>query len=321
LEKIMAKNKKIPQILKEIKNHTPYVLDYSTQKTISYSQFSTYMNCPHKWALMYKDGNYISEPSINMTFGTAVHTVIQNYLTTMYEQSTVAADNIDLEEEFQNCFSETYKKEVKANNGKHFSSPVEMREFYEDGLKILNFLKNKKGAYFGKRGYHLVGCEIPILIAPYTQYKNVIFKGFIDLILYNEITNKFTIYDIKTSTRGWGDKEKKDEIKLAQILLYKYYFSKQFNVPIDDIEVEFFIVKRKLPEPNDYFLKPIQQFSPPAGKSKTNKAVSLIENFITDCFDSQGLKDKQYEPNPSKYGCTYCAFKNRKDLCKVGISS
>ena len=44
--------------------------------------------------------------------------------------------------------------------------------------------------------------------------------------MYNENTETFTIYDIKTSTRGWGDREKKDEIKQFQILLYKIYFSR-----------------------------------------------------------------------------------------------
>lgn len=316
------KDKKVlPSILKEIKNYRPIVQDYTFQKSISYSQFSTFITCPKKWQLRYRDGNYQSEASINMTFGTAIHETIQKYLTTMYEVSTAEADRMDLEQFFHDKFIETYKKDYESNNNTHFSNPDEIREFHEDGLMILNFLKKRKGEYFSKRGWHLVGCEIPILIHPHERLRNVIFKGFIDLVMYCENTNKFVIYDIKTSTSGWKDYQKKDETKIAQILFYKYYFSKQFKVPIDDIEVEFFILKRKLPENNQFYLKPIQQFVPASGKSKITKSMKMIEDFIEQCFDEQGMKNQQYEAKPSKYGCLYCPFKNNKELCDKGISS
>jgi hypothetical protein len=38
----------------------------------------------------------------------------------------------------------------------------------------------------------------------------------------------------------------KDELKQFQLILYKKYFAQQFNIPIDDIDIEFFIVKRKV---------------------------------------------------------------------------
>ncbi len=57
----------------------------------------------------------------------------------------------------------------------------------------------------------------------------------------HEPTNKIYIIDFKTSTWGWGDKEKKNEIKQFQLLLYKKYFSDHFKFPIDNIEIEFFI--------------------------------------------------------------------------------
>jgi hypothetical protein len=239
----------------------------------------------------------------------------------MYTTSTAEADRLDIDEYFHNCFVETYKKDYESNNKKHFSTPDQMREFHDDGLMIIDFFKKRKGEYFSKKGWHLVGCEIPILIHPHERLKNVIFKGFIDLVMYCENTNKFVIYDIKTSTAGWRDYQKKDETKIAQILLYKHFFSKQFNVPIEDIDVEFFILKRKLPENNEFYIKPIQQFVPASGKGKVTKAVKMIEDFINECFDEQGLVNKQYEPTPSKYSCLYCPFKNNKELCDKGISS
>ena len=81
--------------------------------------------------------------------------------------------------------------------------------------------------------------------------------------MYNENTKKFIIIDIKTSTRGWNDKAKKDKSKQHQLVLYKKFFAQQYNVPIDDIDIEFFIVKRKLYESQDFVIKRVQQFRPP----------------------------------------------------------
>jgi hypothetical protein len=68
----------------------------------------------------------------------------------------------------------------------------------------------------------------------------------LDVVLYHEPTNSFKIIDIKTSTKGWSDYEKKDETKQFQLILYKHFFAKQFGVEIDKIDIEFFIVKRKI---------------------------------------------------------------------------
>ena len=44
---------------------------------------------------------------------------------------------------------------------------------------------------------------------------------------------------------GWNKWAKADKNKSNQLLLYKQFYSKQFNFPIDKIDVEFFIVKKK----------------------------------------------------------------------------
>ena len=59
------------------------------------------------------------------------------------------------------------------------------------------------------------------------MYNNVLYNGFLDVVMYHEPTNTFKIIDIKTSTRGWREKEKKDENKQFQLILYKHFFSEQ----------------------------------------------------------------------------------------------
>ena len=265
---------KKPQILKEIQNKELPEVNYAYQKTISYSQMSIYRSCPHKWALQYKDGHYQNEQSIHFTFGTAMHEVIQDWLTVLYEQSGVKADAMNLEELFQEKFIGLYKEGYKQNKETHYSSPEELREFFEDGVAILDFLKKKRKQYFGNRGWHLAGIELPIVM---NVGRNLVYKGFIDLVLYHEPTNKFYVYDIKTSTRGWNDTAKKDENKQMQLVLYKKFFNEQYGIPLENIEVEFFIVRRKIWENSDYPIHRVQQHRPAAGRNKLKKADRILE--------------------------------------------
>jgi hypothetical protein len=318
--------RKIPKLLKEIKKLTPLGVNYAYQKGISYSQMTIFNNCPHRWKLQYKDKIKAFTSSIHTVFGTAIHEAIQKYLDVMYSNSGAEADRLDLVEIFQEKFMEEYKKQYTSNNKQHFSSADEMREFFEDGVEILSWLKKKRSKYFSKRGWHLVGYEVPIVIQPNKMYNNVLYNGFLDIVMYHEPTNTFKIIDIKTSTRGWGDKEKKDENKQFQLILYKHFFSEQYNVPIDNIEVEFFIVKRKVMDWDDEkILSPhqayrVQIFSPPNGKIKISKAKSALDNFIKKCFTTSGeVREEEHPKIVSKWNCSYCPFKEDKQNCGEGI--
>ena len=314
----MAKKKKIPSIIKEIRNFQPGEINYAYQKNISYSQASMYWQCPKKWSLQYREGHKVYEQTIHTTFGTALHETLQHYLNVMYDQSGAAADRIDLVEYFEDRLREIYKENYQKNGG-HYSTPEQLREFFEDGVEIINFIKKKKNQYFSKRGWYLAGCEVPIVITPNKRYKNVIYQGFIDVVLYHEPTNTFKIIDIKTSTRGWNDKEKKDELKQFQLILYKKYFAEQFNVSIENIDIEFFIVKRKIWENADFPIGRIQIWKPASGKVKLNKATQNIENFITQCFTQEGYADKEYETNVNG-NCKWCPF-FKTHLCSATFSS
>ena len=112
---------------------------------------------------------------------------------------------------------------------------------------------------------------------------------------------------------------KKDENKTQQLLLYKQFYSKQYNHPIDKIEVEYFIVKRKLYENAQFPQKRIQKFSPASGKPSMNKVKKKLENFLNEAFMDNG----EYKPDnlvatPSKNACRFCEF-NQTEYCSWGI--
>ena len=221
----------------------------------------------------------------------------------------------DLNSYFEEHLINEYKAQYEVNDNQHFSNQEELNEFFNDGITILQYLKTNASTYFEKRGRALVGCEIPVILKPNEDYKDVIYKGFLDVVLYDEKENRFKIIDLKTSTHGWPSMVKKDEKKQNQLILYKKFFSDQYGVPIDNIDIEFIILRRKLYEDTEFPIKRIQLFSPASGRIKVKKAMNTINSFIEDVFDGNQYKEKEYEATPSKWTCNFCPFKDNKEIC------
>jgi len=230
----------------------------------------------------------------------------------MFDKSTDEADKIHLPTYFKTRLIELYEENSKEG---HFSTPEQLSEFYEDAVAILDFFKSKRSLYFSKKNTKLVGIEIPIMEPILEGINNVKFKGFIDLVTYDKVLKKYTIYDFKTSTRGWSDKyEKKDQTKINQILLYKRKFAEMKKVSENDIDVQFFILRRKINEDAEYAAKRIQEFVPANGTKKVKEAIEDVQNFMRDVFTPEGTyQDKQYPKNTNK--CKFCPYLDRPDLC------
>ena len=282
---------------------------------ISYSQLSMYNECPQRWKLNYIDKLREFESNIYLVFGTAMHEVIQTYLEVMYNDSVKNADLLDLNEMLKDKLIEQFKK-AEEQDGKPPCTKKEMNEFFQDGVDILNFVKSKRNDYFHKRDYELIGCELPI---NYPLRKNIDLIGYIDIVILHKPTNTIKIYDIKTSTRGWNKWQKADKNKTQQLLLYKQFYSKQYNHPIDKIEVEYFIVKRKLWENAMFPQKRVQKFSPASGTVSMNKVAKRLNTFLDLAFDDRGERiSENIIPTPSKKACRFCEF-NQTEYCTDGI--
>lgn len=307
----MAKQK-LTEIELKLKNHTPPELNHAFHKTVSYSQFSIYTKCPHQWYLTYVENKQPYQATIHTVFGTAIHETIQEYVDNMYVLSGAAADRMNLHEIFQNKFSELYTEEYK-KVGSHFSTPTEMGEFYEDAVNLLNYVKKNRKKIFTTKGVKLLDIELPLLIK---VSNNIFLKGFIDVVFYDVDTNKVQIWDFKTSKSSWSDEQKKDEIKQYQLLLYKHYFSKQYDFPIENIEVKFVILKRKIWEKSEYPQPRVQNVIPPSGTNKMNKCLTVFNDFIKNSFDEFGKPQiKSYIKNVGESSCKWCPYRDDITLC------
>jgi len=214
-----------------------------------------------------------------------MHETLQEYMELMYNQNQQAADEFDAHTHFQNGFLALYKADVD-KKGEHFATQKELIEFTNDGLNIIDFFLRHRQEHFQKHGWKLLGIEMPILIAPHENYPNVKLMGKLDLVMFNETTHKVLIYDIKTSTRGWTKYDKDNKIKTSQMVMYKKYFAEQYNIPVDDIDTKYFIVKRKIPDNPKYPIMKsrIQKFEPSSGKVSQNRMVKNMRAFIEDVF-------------------------------------
>jgi hypothetical protein len=282
-------------------------------KRISYSQLSMFTDCPLRWKLNYVDKLRISESNIYLIFGTAMHEVLQTYLEVMYNDSIKNADLLNLEEMLRDKLIEQFKMREQ-EEGKPPCTKQELGEFFQDGCDIIDFFKKKRNHYFNKRGYELIGCEVPIDVK---MKKDIKMVGYLDVVLLDKYTNCIKIIDIKTSTMGWNKWMKKDENKTQQLLLYKQFYSKQYNHPIDKIEVEYFIVKRKLWENAMFPQRRVQLFVPASGKPSMNKVNNRLNIFLNTAFNDEGEYVDELSPTPSKKACRWCEF-NQTEHCSVG---
>ena len=285
-------------------------------KRISYSQYNQWVTCPYKWKLNYIDGLGEFTDSIHTLFGTSMHEVLQTYLTVMYNDTIKMADALPLEKMLLHRMKENYTNIMKNNGGEVFCEQEDMEEFYNHGLLILEWFKKKRGMYFSKKGYELVGIEVPI---NYDLPNKIKFIGYIDVIIYDSVRDRYKIIDIKTSTMGWNKYAKADKNKTDQLLLYKQFYSKQYGFPVENIDVEYFIVKRKLYEKAMFPQKRVQKFVPASGKPSMNKVAKKLKTFIDDAFTEDGEHNiKEYIKTPSKKACRWCEF-NQTEYCTEGV--
>jgi hypothetical protein len=269
----------------------------SKNKHISYSSLSTYNKCPKKWEMMYLRNQIPFTQNIYTCFGTAMHETLQEYLEVLYHDKVKTANELNINQILYDNMIKSYKSGKAINGHEHFSSAEQLQEFWLDGKHILEFIKKKRAAYFSTKTAKLAGIETLL----YHQIRpGVMFKGLVDLIFYHPNTDRWTVMDIKTSTRGWNDSYKKNPNLTAQVILYREFFAKQFNIDSSKIDVEFFIVKRRVPAEAEFASQQrrVQEFTPSSGPRKTKQVIESMNKFINDVLD----KDNNYIDQ--EYSCT-----------------
>ena len=281
---------------------------------ISYSQYSMFATCPHQYKLKYIDKLGKSSGNVHTLFGTSMHSTIQHFLTVFYDKSATAAMLIDLDKLLLSNMRDEFVKETTARDGNPICSQEELEEFYGDGRRILTWLKKHIGKFYGNTGFELVGIEIPLNA---TIREGVNFIGYIDVAIREISDGTVHIIDLKTSTQGWNVYQKSDKLKNSQLILYKKFYSDLFGIPLTKIQIEYQIMRRKMPEDSMYPIPYISKHVPSNGSPSVNKTYTEFLEFIDSVFDEKGEYTTYSFPKQTgkaNKNCKFCEFKLR-DLC------
>ena len=121
-------------------------------KSLSHSQFTSYNQCNLKWKLRYIDELSLSSGNIYTLFGSAMHTVIQEYLVTMYNKSIVEAEKLDLEIRLKEEMIKQFNQ-IKEKCNVLPCEQKDMAEFYQDGVEIIKHFHKHRNKYFMKNNF------------------------------------------------------------------------------------------------------------------------------------------------------------------------
>jgi hypothetical protein len=280
---------------------------------VSYSQYTMWTSCQQQFKLNYIDKLGESSANIHTIFGSSMHEVLQHFLTVMYGVSKKQALTLDLETMLKDKLVEHFTAEKAKMTEGTPCQKEELEEFFGDGRQILTYFKSKLDKLYSKSGYELVSIELPLNaeVRP-----GIYFIGFIDIVLKEISTGKIIIIDLKTSTSGWNKYQKADKVKTAQMLLYKKFYSEKFNVPMDKIDVEYQILKRKISDTTEYTIPRISKFVPPNGKPSVNAAWKGFMEFVDTVYNEDGTVKQITFPTAKGKPCDWCQFKERK-LCPI----
>jgi hypothetical protein len=288
-------------------------------KKISFSQYTMWSNCAYAWKLKYIDGHKFDDSSIHTVFGTVCHEVIQEWLDVLYNKSETMAKTMYLHDKFKDRLLELFKNNtIIAENGEKtfLADKKTLMEFYEQGCQILTYVQNNYKKLFPTANTQLFAIEYELNAEVKT---GVNYIGYIDIVTYNTATNKYVLYDLKTSRSGWTQDQKTDPAKVGQLLLYKTFFAEQMGIPEDNISVEFIILKRIVAENTQFHIPRVSKFEPPNKTPSLKKNWNLFQTFIDTAFDDNGEYITEQKHNASKSNCRWCMYRDKKDLCSFSI--
>jgi hypothetical protein len=276
------------------------------KKVVSFSQYQKWYKCPNQWKLDYIDNLKKFEHNLTLTFGNAIHEAIQKYVETLYTKGMLKATTLNVKEIFLNYMAEEIHK---------YNIPYteeELNEFMLDGYHLLTEFMTAaiRLKHFPPDKYEFLGIEDELNMP---LEHNVEYWGYIDLVLKEKATGRIKIFDFKTARMGWNNYQREDDAKTSQLVLYKSLYAKKHNIPLSMIDVEFFILKRKLYEESAFRQSRIQIFNPDAHSGDCNRVMNHFSQFIKECFTPEGKYNENGTypkvPGKNKTNCKYCSHK------------
>lgn len=264
---------------------------------ISYSAIKDWYICPYFFKLKHIEKLLKEKNNVFLAFGKTLHSIVElsEIILTTKNDWNIDQNQLVLAL-INNQFDKLFLSELK-------TVPTEVlvenknlvQNMRNQGKNIIPLIGSSFKEYFHS-DFEIVSTEEKLL-EPIGS-TNLIFKGFIDLILKTS-DNKYHIIDFKTTSWGWDGRKKSDKIINYQITLYKIFWAQKHNIPLENIETHFVLLKRT--GKKDQLVEPFRISS---GNKKITNAIDFLKAPIK-CIE------KQYFPKKSTTNCSEClASKN-----------
>jgi hypothetical protein len=239
------------------------------------------------------------EMSPYLSYGTAVHNGIENFLLTGKMDIDSALQEIRLEWEKHQFdgdeFIAAQAAHRKSNGWKpkeHIYLPIWL-EYARVALTDLPvFLKKEFG------DYEVINAEEQLY--EHVPAVGAYFKGFIDAVIKTKDSRGKEVYwviDWKTAgDKGWYQSKRRDILTWAQIALYKHFWRSKRDIDIKSVRCGFVLLKRGAPSGTSCELIKVS-----VGPKAEEKCTSMLRSMVLSMKRGIYLKNRN--------SCLFCNYK------------
>ncbi|MDG2403585.1 MAG: PD-(D/E)XK nuclease family protein [Paracoccaceae bacterium] len=269
---------------------------------VSYSEVRAWKECPWRHKLLYIDKLGKDEPSPYLSYGSALHDGIENFLKTGLMNIEAVLENITSEWEKYGFDTEEwiksqadYRKSQGWKPKAHDYLPVWLEWATNSLQELPDFLKEEFG------DYEVISAEEQLY--EYYPGTDIFFKGFIDALFKVQIRGKeyYYVIDWKTAgDKGWYANKKRDILTWAQIALYKTFWKNKNGIDIKQVKCGFVLLKRGGKPGNICELVKVS-----VGPKAEDKAMSIFRSMVKNVRRGLFLKNRA--------SCLFCEFKNTSE--------
>ena len=265
-----------------------------------------FRNCQQRWKIDYVDGKRSKAYGVHLDFGTAVHGAIEKHKTRV---NPLNVDNTL--HEFELLFNQLY--DTNSINYKNNDLKNSRQYFVDAGKNIINRLHECDELNSAEVVYNEYELNQPI---ERSDNIKINFKGYIDIVLKTTDKHNNTILyvcDFKTCSWGWNKEKRSSKDLHFQILLYKHFLCKKFNINPSLVRTAFILLKKK-PNKKD---SPIEWFQISASSTSVQYTLDELNANLTEM--NVRLNDntliKNWNACTNDFG-EVCPYSNSKDCVK-----
>lgn len=252
---------------------------------ISFSEIKTWSECSFRHYLAYVKKVDMFVPNVHVSFGTAVHNTIENFLKTKQMDSNIARDYLEkyLEDNSEN---EKFKKYDVSKEMEKINSILEdVPKFLDENFENWEYVNAEEAL-------------MESLERLVESHKEIKFKGYIDCVIAvpgKKDKKMYWLIDWKTASRPW-DRYKIEDAKL-QLVLYKKFWSEKHGIDMKDIRCGFVTLIKSAKSGSHCRLIPVS-----VGDTSAGKSLTVIDNFLSSVKDGMKIKNRS--------ACRWCDFKD-----------